>query len=91
MVTMTAELQSNLTPDQALQRTLDGNKPFVEATSTKVTPELVDRAVEAQVSLGVEQVRRGGEILPNLEQRGDIRSVGGVYHVATGQARLLPS
>lgn len=57
----------------------------------EVTPELVDRAVEAQVRDGVGRIRAESPLLADLEKDGKIRIVGAVYDVATGHVKLLPS
>ncbi|HEA29884.1 MAG TPA: carbonic anhydrase [Leeuwenhoekiella sp.] len=69
-------------------------KPAVEASKTdgernSGNADFVAQVVENNVRQTVERVRQGSPILNEMEGKGDIKIVGGVYSISTGKVTLL--
>ena len=69
-------------------------KPAVEASETSgernsANAEFVASVVENNVKLTVERVREGSPILKEMEDNGEIKIVGGVYSISSGEVTLL--
>jgi carbonic anhydrase len=69
-------------------------KPAITATTfsgdkSSKNPAYVDAVARTNVRLGVENVRRRSPILADLEQKGSIRIVGGMYDLASGAVEFL--
>lgn len=73
---------------------LSNIKPAVDAV--KITGErnssnkdFVQAVVEKNVELTMERIRKKSSILKDLEANGDIKIVGGVYSLQTGEVKML--
>lgn len=69
-------------------------KPAVEATQTNgdrnsSNKDFVHKVVEKNVELTVDRVREKSPILKSMEEKGEIKIVGGVYSLQTGEVELL--
>ena len=56
---------------------------------TTVTPEVVEKVVEANVRRSVQRIRDESAVLNDLEDDGAILIVGAVYDIETGKVRFL--
>lgn len=69
--------------------------PAIEMVPASMQPrtaknkEFVDAVAEANVRRAVKQVRADSDILAELEKRGTIKIVGGLYNVSTGRVAIL--
>ncbi|GAB7255875.1 carbonic anhydrase family protein [uncultured Polaribacter sp.] len=75
---------------------LDNIMPAVKKSSEEVegeanssNPEFVAKTVENNVLLTVERIREKSPILKDLEDKGSISIVGGVYSLETGKVTML--
>ena len=48
-----------------------------------------NKTIENNVSLTIKRVREKSPILKEMEDNGEIKIVGGVYHISTGKVTLL--
>ena len=70
-------------------------KPAITATAgfhgekSSKNPAYVDAVARANVTLGIENIRRRSPILADLEHQGTIRMVGAMYDLATGAVRFI--
>jgi len=75
---------------------LSNIKPAVEAVKTEgkrdsTNKKFVHDVVEKNVRLTIERVREKSPILKDMEDKGDIKIVGGVYSLQSGKVELLSS
>lgn len=70
--------------------------PAVKLTSEKVEGEasssnleFVSKTVENNVTLTIERIRKKSPILREMEEKGEIKIVGGVYHLSSGKVILI--
>lgn len=76
---------------------LEKIQPAVEAVKSEFKEDernsknkaFVDRVIEENVRITVNDIRKGSPILAELEKSGDIKIVGGVYSLHTGEVTLL--
>jgi carbonic anhydrase len=73
---------------------LSNIKPAVEAVNTEgkrdsTNKQFVHDVVEKNVHLTIERVREKSPILKDMEDKGDIKIVGGVYSLQSGKVELL--
>jgi len=71
-------------------------KPAVQMASKTVVGEtnslnkaFVDKAIVNNVKLTIDRVREKSPILKGMEEKGEIKIVGGVYHLSTGKVEML--
>ncbi|MGX1024376.1 carbonic anhydrase family protein [Flavobacterium sp. CS20] len=69
-------------------------EPAIEQTKTKgernsKNAEYVQAVVEKNVMLNIERIRKESPILKDLEDSGQIKIVGGVYSLKTGEIKML--
>jgi len=69
-------------------------KPAISATTftgekSSKNSMYVDAVARTNVQLGLEGIRRRSPILADLEKKGSIRIVGGMYDLASGEVELL--
>jgi len=71
-------------------------KPAVQMASKTVVGEtnslnkaFVDKAIVNNVKLTIDRVREKSPILKEMEEKGEIKIVGGVYHLSTGKVEML--
>ncbi|MAJ58964.1 MAG: carbonic anhydrase [bacterium TMED88] len=79
-----------------LTRLLAKIRPAVDATPTagertSANGEFVQAVAEANVQRSLDVIREQSEVLHSLESEGQIRLVGAMYDVSSGQVRLLDS
>jgi len=70
-------------------------KPAVEAVETdgkrdSTNKEFVHDVVQKNVELTMDRVREKSSILKSMEEKEEIKIVGGVYSLQTGEVELLP-
>jgi carbonic anhydrase len=70
-------------------------KPAVEAVVTdgkrdSTNKEFVHDVVQKNVELTMDRVREKSSILKSMEEKEEIKIVGGVYSLQTGEVELLP-
>ncbi|EMY82496.1 carbonic anhydrase [Psychroflexus gondwanensis] len=75
---------------------LSNIKPAVEAVKTEgkrdsTNKKFVHDVVEKNVRLTIDRVREKSPILKDMEDKGDIKIVGGVYSLQSGKVELLSS
>lgn len=73
---------------------LSNIKPAVEATKTdgkrdSSNKDFVHNVVEKNVELTIMRIRQKSPILKNMEDKDEIKIVGGVYSLQTGEVKLL--
>lgn len=73
---------------------LSNIKPAVEATKTdgkrdSSNKDFVHNVVEKNVELTIIRIRQKSPILKNMEDKDEIKIVGGVYSLQTGEVKLL--
>lgn len=73
---------------------LSNIKPAVEAVKTdgnrdSSNKDFVHKVVEKNVQLTMDRVRQKSPILKSMEEKGDIKIVGGVYSLQTGEVELI--
>ncbi len=73
---------------------LENIKPAVEATKTEgernsKNDSFVSGVVETNVRLTLDRIREKSPILKEMEDKGEIKMVGGIYSISTGKVRLL--
>lgn len=56
-----------------------------EGDKTSNNPEFVQKVCDDNVKLTIEEIRVKSPILKEMEEKGDIKIVGGVYHMETGR------
>ena len=71
-------------------------KPAVQMASKTVVGEtnslnkaFVDKAIVNNVKLTIDRVREKSPILKGMEEKGEIKIVGGVYHLSTSKVEML--
>jgi len=71
-------------------------KPAVEVAKkdftgdkTSKNPEFVEAVCEHNVKLTIDEIRKQSPILKEMEQKGEIKIVGGVYHMKTGKVDFI--
>lgn len=69
-------------------------KPAVKAVETEgkrdsSNKDFVQKVVEKNVELTMDRVREKSSILKSMEEKGEIKIVGGVYSLQTGEVELL--
>jgi len=69
-------------------------KPAIEITTTEgerssKNAEFVQAVVEKNVQLNIERIRKESPILKDLEDFGEIKIVGGVYSLKSGEIKML--
>ncbi|GAB6122797.1 carbonic anhydrase family protein [Dysgonomonas termitidis] len=72
-------LLSKIRPAVAL-----ASKDF-EGDKTSKNPEFVQKVCDDNVKLTIEEIRAKSPILKEMEEKGEIKIVGGTYHMETGQ------
>jgi carbonic anhydrase len=75
---------------------LDNIQPAVKLSESQIkgkhdssNNEFVNKTIENNVSLTIKRVREKSPILKEMEDNGEIKIVGGVYHISTGKVTLL--
>lgn len=64
-------------------------KQSAQGEASSEQPDLSEAVTHRHVELTVEKLRRTSPILRELEKKGDLKIVGGIYDVATGRVRFL--
>ena len=49
----------------------------------------VDKTIENNVQLTIQRIREKSPILNEMEEMGEIKIVGGVYHISSGKVTIL--
>ncbi len=65
------------------------DKVDYEGDRTSKNKEFVDKVCESNVIITIEQIRASSPILKEMEDKGDIKIVGGVYNMDSGIVTLL--
>lgn len=73
-----------------IQPAVDGVKD-VEGDRTSKNKEFVDAVIEKNVHQTIADIRKRSAVLTDLEKKGDIMIVGGIYSLHTGKVTLLDS
>ena len=75
---------------------LNNIQPAVKKSTEEVSgdhnssnTEFVDRTIENNVQLTIQRIREKSPILNEMEESGEIKIVGGVYHISSGKVTLL--
>ncbi|MFY9242220.1 MAG: carbonic anhydrase family protein [Polaribacter sp.] len=75
---------------------LDNIQPAVQLSETQIkgehnssNTEFVDKTIENNVNLTIQRIREKSQILKEMEEDGEIKIVGGVYHISNGKVELL--
>jgi carbonic anhydrase len=66
---------------------LTAEKAEGEASSSN--QEFVSKTVENNVTLTIERIRDKSQVLKEMEEKGEIKIVGGVYHLSSGKVILI--
>ena len=61
----------------------------VEGEKSSKNTEFVNKVIENNVTLTIKRIREKSPILKEMEDNGEIKIVGGVYHLSTGKVALL--
>jgi carbonic anhydrase len=64
-------------------------KNFPEDQRTTDNPEFVNKVIEENVRITIDDIRKGSPILAELEKNGDIKIVGALYKINNGEVVLL--
>ncbi len=72
-----------------IQPAVDAVEGFEPDQRNSKNSEFVAKVVEQNVRQTVADIRKGSEVLAELEKSGDIKIVGGVYDLASGKVTLL--
>ena len=67
-------------------------QPAVSAISTgeaEMSLETIEEVVVKNVEMAMEQIRKESSILNEMEQNGEIKILGSIYHVASGKVEFL--
>lgn len=64
-------------------------KSQVKGETNSSNSEFVAKTVENNVKLTIERIRERSPILKEMEDKGEIKIAGGVYHLATGKVEVL--
>lgn len=72
-----------------IERVVDGITDIPAERHHSSDAEFVQRVVEGNVRLGVAEIRRRSEALSSREQKGEIKIVGAVYSLDSGEVHLL--
>jgi carbonic anhydrase len=75
---------------------LNNIQPAVQKSEKEVSGEhdssnidFVNKTIENNVQLTIERIRDKSPILSEMEANGEIKIVGGVYHISNGKVTLL--
>jgi len=75
---------------------LENIKPAVKLSETQVkgkhnssNNEFVEKTIENNVRLTIQRIRERSPILNEMEENGEIKIVGGVYHISSGKVTML--
>tara|TARA_R110001606_G_scaffold3415_7_gene14852 strand:- start:56 stop:691 length:636 start_codon:yes stop_codon:yes gene_type:complete len=75
---------------------LENIKPAVKLSETQVkgkhnssNNEFVEKTIENNVRLTIQRIRERSPILNKMEENGEIKIVGGVYHISSGKVTML--
>jgi carbonic anhydrase len=75
---------------------LNNIQPAVKKSEEEITGEhnssnraFVDKTIENNVLLTMQRIREKSPILKEMEATGDIKIVGGVYHISSGKVTML--
>ena len=77
------EMLSNIMPAVKLSATQ------VNGEANSSNKEMVAKTVSNNVLLTIERIREKSPILKEMEANGEIKIVGGVYHLSTGEVEML--
>ncbi len=77
------EMLSKITPAVKLSATQ------VEGEANSSNEDMVAKTVANNVLLTIDRIREKSPILKEMEDNGDIKIVGGVYHLSTGKVEML--
>ena len=85
---ITEETEINITP------MLENIKPAVESVSyegsrSSKNPEFVHLVAEKNIRLTIEDIRKRSPILKEMEEAGEIKIVGAMYDMDTGEVDFL--
>lgn len=61
----------------------------VEGVTDSSNSEFVAKTVENNVKLTIDRIREKSDILKNMEEKGEIKIVGGVYSLTSGKVTML--
>jgi carbonic anhydrase len=64
-------------------------KNFPEDQRTTDNPEFVNKVIEENARITIDDIRKGSPILAELEKNGDIKIVGALYKINNGEVVLL--
>ncbi len=64
-------------------------QPAVEKVNKEVTPASIEETATVNVGLSVENIRKESPILEEMETNGDIKIVGAIYDVSTGNVHFI--
>ncbi len=65
------------------------NEKTTKENRNGTNQNFVDRVTELNVSLMIEKIRKESDIISDLEKKGEIKIVGGVYNIDTGVVTFL--
>jgi len=75
---------------------LENIKPAVKLSETQIkgkhnssNNEFVEKTIENNVRLTIQRIRERSPILNEMEENGEIKIVGGVYHISSGKVTML--
>tara|TARA_R110002073_G_scaffold41030_6_gene116331 strand:- start:56 stop:691 length:636 start_codon:yes stop_codon:yes gene_type:complete len=75
---------------------LENIKPAVKLSETQIkgkhnssNNEFVEKTIENNVRLTIQRIRERSPILNKMEENGEIKIVGGVYHISSGKVTML--
>lgn len=64
-------------------------QPAVEKVNKEVTPASIEETATVNVGLSIENIRKESPILEEMETNGDIKIVGAIYDVSTGNVHFI--
>ncbi|MFV0338502.1 MAG: carbonic anhydrase family protein [Chthoniobacterales bacterium] len=74
---------------QKIRRAVDEVKGFEGEVRRSSNPAFINKVVEENVRLTVENIRKTSPVLTDLEKSGDIKIVGAVYDLETGKVNFF--
>ena len=61
----------------------------IESTDSEMSQEQIEKVAIANVTQSIEEIRSKSQILSEMEQKGEIEIIGGIYSVETGQVDFI--
>ncbi len=74
---------------EKIQPAVHASKNSFQGEMTSSNPQFVEKVCTENVQYGMEQIRRRSPILREMEEKGEIKIVGGVYDMKTGKVTFF--